>query len=342
MLKLRAIAVIITGLLLTACGGGEALLPTATSPASQPTTVGAVLATTTPIALTTGTAAVAAELPTVTPLAATSEPSVPTATSVVLLPPTATTASARPTNTTLPPRSTNTTLPPAPTATSVPPRSTSTAVSLTTSTTAPLPPTATSVPPAPTETPMENKPPTQQPVATWPAEADAAVNNAKVDLANKTATNLQGITVKRVTATNWRDSSLGCPRPDEMYMTVIVPGYTIILAADGQDYEYHADQSGRVVTCSQPASPEQAIAERAARNDLARRLQTEATAIQIVSAKAQQWPDSSIGCSEPGTAYLDVTTPGYLIMLGYEDQLYEYHTDLNNRVVQCKDGRPVK
>jgi hypothetical protein len=36
-----------------------------------------------------------------------------------------------------------------------------------------------------------------------------------------------------------------------MYAQVITPGYLIILAAEGQQYEYHTDQAANVVLCQQ-------------------------------------------------------------------------------------------
>ena len=55
-----------------------------------------------------------------------------------------------------------------------------------------------------------------------------------------------------VTPMEWRDESLGCPKPGRMYAQVITPGYRIILAADGQRYEYHTDVANRAVRCGPP------------------------------------------------------------------------------------------
>ncbi len=58
------------------------------------------------------------------------------------------------------------------------------------------------------------------------------------------------VMVVSVSAVDWPDTSLGCPQPGMFYAQIIVSGYTIILSASGQQVEYHADQRGRVVTCS--------------------------------------------------------------------------------------------
>jgi hypothetical protein len=50
----------------------------------------------------------------------------------------------------------------------------------------------------------------------------------------------------------WRDSSLGCPKPGMNYLQVITPGYKIILESQSKRYEYHSDTNRRVVRCDKP------------------------------------------------------------------------------------------
>lgn len=49
--------------------------------------------------------------------------------------------------------------------------------------------------------------------------------------------------------TEWSDSSLGCPEPGRTYLTVITPGYLVLLQASGKQYEYHTSEKGMVVRC---------------------------------------------------------------------------------------------
>ena len=57
--------------------------------------------------------------------------------------------------------------------------------------------------------------------------------------------------------------------------------------------------------------------------------------IEVVSYEWTEWPDSSLGCPEPGRAYLTVITPGYRISLKAAGKLYEYHTNEKNMVIRC-------
>ncbi len=63
-----------------------------------------------------------------------------------------------------------------------------------------------------------------------------------------------------------------------------------------------------------------------ARADLAGRLGVPEAAITVVSAKPVTWPDSSLGCPQPGMAYLQVLTDGSRILLEHADRQYAYHS----------------
>jgi hypothetical protein len=79
------------------------------------------------------------------------------------------------------------------------------------------------------------------------------VDLARQDLAVQLSMKAEDITVTSVEAVEWRDSSLGCPRPGVNYLQVITPGYRITLAAQGRSYEYHTNRTSRVVRCDKPS-----------------------------------------------------------------------------------------
>jgi hypothetical protein len=59
--------------------------------------------------------------------------------------------------------------------------------------------------------------------------------------------------------------------------------------------------------------------------DLSERLAVAETEIEVISAQPVSWPDSSLGCPEPGMQYAQVVTDGALIELGSGGQTYSYH-----------------
>jgi len=65
---------------------------------------------------------------------------------------------------------------------------------------------------------------------------DLAIN----DLAKRLNISVEEIVVVRVVPKTFGNTSLGCPRPGEMYAQVLTPGYTIELVVNGKTYNYHA------------------------------------------------------------------------------------------------------
>jgi hypothetical protein len=60
--------------------------------------------------------------------------------------------------------------------------------------------------------------------------------------------------------------------------------------------------------------------------DLARQLRLGPGAITVLSVEAVDWPDVSMGCAQPGVAYAQQVTPGYVVRLEALGRRYEYHS----------------
>ncbi len=59
-------------------------------------------------------------------------------------------------------------------------------------------------------------------------------------------------TVVKAEMVQWNDGSLGCPEPGMSYTQAIVPGFHVVLAIDGREYDYRASESGQVRRCKAP------------------------------------------------------------------------------------------
>lgn len=176
--------------------------------------------------------------------------------------------------------------------------------------------------------------------AAYPPVVGLAVNALAADLRIPT----EQIEVLRVEPKDWPDSGLGCPEPGRAYLDVITPGYVIFLGVGGRQFEYHSDRAKLVVRCDSAratptvrTTPMTAYSDvvRLAIADLAGKLQLRPEEITVRQVDETEWPDSSLGCPEPGRAYLQVITPGYRVVLGARGQQYVYHTDRQNMVVPC-------
>jgi hypothetical protein len=70
--------------------------------------------------------------------------------------------------------------------------------------------------------------------------------------------------------------------------------------------------------------------------DLARRLEINVEAIQVLRAESVVWPDASLGCPQPGMKYIQVPEDGALIVLQAEGMVYEYHSGGSRGVFLCE------
>lgn len=85
-----------------------------------------------------------------------------------------------------------------------------------------------------------------------------AVQAAVEALVEQTGATSEEIELVEVAAVEWRNSCLGCEKPGEMCLTVITPGYRVILKFADQTYEFHTDRTGRAVrACKGGGKPAQ-------------------------------------------------------------------------------------
>jgi len=69
--------------------------------------------------------------------------------------------------------------------------------------------------------------------------------------------------------------------------------------------------------------------------DLARRLAVDVSAVTIVDYAAVTWPDSSLGCPQPGMQYLQSLREGTRIRLQVSGTVYEYHSSRGRAPFFC-------
>jgi hypothetical protein len=77
--------------------------------------------------------------------------------------------------------------------------------------------------------------------------------------------------------------------------------------------------------------------------DLEKRSNLPASNFQITSYAMQTFPNSALGCPDPGLNYLQVLTPGYRIQVEAGGKTYDYRTNLaGTHVILCgPNGRPA-
>ena len=75
-----------------------------------------------------------------------------------------------------------------------------------------------------------------------------------------------------------------------------------------------------------------------AKADLGQHLSISTSEIELETAFKVIWPDSSLGCPQPGLEYAQVLTEGFLIYLEVDNQLYKYHTDSGEQIILCENS----
>lgn len=93
-----------------------------------------------------------------------------------------------------------------------------------------------------------------------------------------------------------------------------------------------ATQDGRSLSTA-----ERSLVERATQELAALGIEEDAT---VRTVEAIDWPDSSLGCPQPGMMYAQVITPGYRMVLeaGGEEYVFHASSGADANLVLCEDA----
>jgi hypothetical protein len=172
-------------------------------------------------------------------------------------------------------------------------------------------------------------------------DREEAVRLALDVLAARLGMRPEGISIQETTATEWPDSSLGCPQKGLVYTARVIPGFVVRLRVDDQILDLRVGE-GRAVVCERPVDPGRAGVTAAASNlyklarrDLAARLKIAEKQVKVQFVRPTKWPDARLGCPgpEPG-AEAAREVQGFTIELRADAKTYTYHAD-TARVVLC-------
>jgi hypothetical protein len=150
------------------------------------------------------------------------------------------------------------------------------------------------------------------------------------------------IEVDTVRAVEWRDSSIGCPKPGMAYLDVVSAGHKVTLRVDGQFYVVH-EAGNEAFVCKQAKALGGITPQRElvfgpqvmeARRDLAARIGAPEGQILFLAAEGKTFADASLDCPDPGVEYAKAEVRGWVLRFGYDNRVYSYHTDLK-RTIPC-------
>jgi hypothetical protein len=78
------------------------------------------------------------------------------------------------------------------------------------------------------------------------------IDVVRADLAQRLQIDQKDIQVIRSEAVTYDDGSLGCPKPEEMYIMMQVEGYRVVLYTNEIEFDYRLSDTGHFVMCDLP------------------------------------------------------------------------------------------
>ena len=118
-----------------------------------------------------------------------------------------------------------------------------------------------------------------------------------------------------------------------MCTQAVVPGFKIMLEANGRTYEVHTNENGSSVVIVPDVVNADALEEMVIKQ-LAMNLGLKEDAISVVRSSAVEFSDSCLGVAMQDVMCAQVVTPGKVIVLESEGVQYEYHVSADGSLVQ--------
>ena len=185
-------------------------------------------------------------------------------------------------------------------------------------------------PDQPTSTPTQVPTPTPTHVRVDLTPAQRAAMKA---LSEQLSLPVDKIAMVSTEAVTWPNGCLGIVHMGMMCTQNEVPGFKIVLEANGQKYEFHTNQDGSIIQLAEGAQNAGEV-EQELIKQLAANLGLQETDIKVVSDTTIEFPDSCLGVSMPDIMCSQIVTPGHIVVLEANGVQYEYHTNADGSTVQ--------
>ena len=84
---------------------------------------------------------------------------------------------------------------------------------------------------------------------------EETARRVKADLARRLKLDAAAVRTVETASRTWPDAGLGCNARRGVLDPTAVPGFRIVVEANGRQFVYHADRFGRLLRCATPAKP---------------------------------------------------------------------------------------
>lgn len=140
------------------------------------------------------------------------------------------------------------------------------------------------------------------------------------------------------------DSNLELIVPTKPGATELEPLQTSPIESEENPMEPLTTEEKSTMTPSnnEVSNPDKLPQVQMAINDLAKRLTKSIDNIEIITVELVTWPNSGMGCPQPGMAYTQVPVDGLLIRLSVEGAIFNYHSGGSREPFLCQPSLTVK
>lgn len=177
-------------------------------------------------------------------------------------------------------------------------------------------------------------------------QEQAAIDMAIGKVNEMTPVTRDTVSMLKVQAMQWPNSSLGCAEPGVEYLQQVIPGYFVSFSVEGKIYTVHIGGESTVI-CDRvndymAKRRERSMAiiklHEAARVDLAKKLMVKTEEISVTKIQQETWPDASLGCPIEGEQYEPVPVDGLRFNMTCRGKEYEYRAALDGGdFVSCEE-----
>ena len=171
------------------------------------------------------------------------------------------------------------------------------------------------------------------PIKALPATVAAAVRQ---DLSDQSGVSPEKLTITDVEPQTWPDGCLGLAQSDEFCTQMLVEGWRVVLSSGRQSWVYRTDSKGQVIRLerNKPLSNLPLSVANRVFKETANRSGLPHSALRIVEAQSQTWPDGCLGLGESGTLCTLALVPGWRVKVGSGREGWVYRTNESGSLIR--------
>lgn len=209
---------------------------------------------------------------------------------------------------------------------------------------------------------MQSLPATTTPVPPTPFETGVPVPPAaqavQAFLAERIGVDPGEVKVQSIDEMQWSDTCLGLGGPAEMCGQMIVPGFRIVVEANGQQLVFRTDSDGSMIreavdeSAAGPKGDQTPIGKPVVEGETPEAVQKviEMVSVEnsllpadvrVISVEEVMWNDSCLGVNQRGMMCMQVITPGYRVVVEAGGKQMVYHTDdAGGKIIEAGAPQP--